>query len=130
RLDVERIDRKDVASQLLVRPGVLRQHDYPVRLIDERAFFRNEVQSVIDRIDQQHVEVPQGGNRLALALGHLEPDRLPFRRAELAVDPRRSLPNLAQVAYVRANVLPRRLEKRPELDLAAQLGVVAQKLLV
>src|SRR5205809_921247 len=130
RCDVDRVDRKHVFSQLLMRTGILRQHDQAALLVQQRAFLGDQVETVVDRVDEKHVKILQRRDRLALALSDLEPDRLPVRRAQLDVDPRGGLLDLSQVANISRHVLARRLEESPELDLSAELGMVAQHLLV
>src|SRR5487761_897690 len=98
--------------------------------VDERALLDHEVQAVVNGVDQQHVVVLQRRDRLALALADLQAYRLPGVGAELAVDSPDGLPDLSQVAAVDGNVLARRLKESPELHLAAQLGMVAQQLVV
>ena len=92
--------------QLLVCAGVLGQHDDAVVSVDERAFLGHKVEAVVDRIDEQHVEVAQRGHGLAHALAEVEPDRRPSATAVSPVDAMRCAPDEPQVVAVDGDILP------------------------
>ena len=114
--DVERVHAHDPVSELLVRPGVLREHDHTVALVHQRRFLRDEVQPVEDRVHEQDVELLVRGDRGDEVVLDHELDGRPAVLLEPVVDTPRLALDRAQVLGVLRDVLPRGVEQGKHPD--------------
>src|SRR5919108_457179 len=124
--DVERVHGQRPLAELLVHPRVLRQDQHAVALVHERGLLRDEVETVVDRVHEQRVELLVGGHRLREVVADLEVDRRPALALESVVHiPRRAL-DRPQVLGVLRDVLPRRVEQGQHRDAPVHLRVLAE----
>ena len=126
-LHVERVDRQRELAQLLVRARVLAQDRDPVALVDQRPLLGHQVHPVEHRVDDHHVVVLVGGDRLVQVVAQLQVDRHPVRRAVAVVDHGHQRLDPLQVLGVLGHVLPRGHQLRRERDPLAELGVLLEE---
>ena len=106
-------------------PGVLREDEHAVALVHERRLLRDEVEPVVDRVDEQHVELLVRGDRLRRSR--------PAMRRSMGSQPsrwKRSLTRASRRAGSRprysdvlGDVLPRRVEQGQHADAPAAAPV-------
>ena len=71
-----------------MRAGVLGQDEHAVALVHERRLLRDEVESVEDRVHEQHVVLLVGGDRRGEVVRDAQRERLPARRCRTGRSPR------------------------------------------
>ena len=96
-------------------------------LVDHRPLLGDEVHAVEHRVDDQHVVVLVGGDRLLQVVAQLQLDRHPVRRAVAVVDHRHDRLDPLQVLRVLGDVGSGRHQLGDERDPLAELGVLLEE---
>ncbi len=125
---VVRVHDHRVRAQLLVRPGLPRQHQRAPLVGDDRHLLRDQVHPVPDGVDERHVRQPVRRQRPREVVLEIQHDRRPPRGAELLVDRVRHPLHLGRVLPVHGEVLPRGVGERDVHDPLAPLGPPGQQL--
>ena len=84
--DVERGRPQRRGTEAFPSTGLGGEREHPGPFVDERALGRDQVQTVADRVDQEHVGPAQQRHGPREVILHVEQDRLPGVGAELLVD--------------------------------------------
>src|ERR671934_381096 len=109
--DVERVHRERPLAELLVHTRVLGEDEHAVALVHERRLLGDEVEAVVDRVHEQHVELLVGRDRLREVVADLEVDRRPPVLLEAVVHDARGALDRAQILGVLGDVLAGRVEE-------------------
>ena len=125
-LDVERVHRDGKGAELLVHPGVLRQHEHAVAAVHQAALLGHQVHPVEDRVDDEGVEQLVGGHRLREVVVEAQVDRLPVGGAVFEVHVGGEPPDLVHVLDVLVDVLPAGHQEGEECHPLGQLRVVLE----
>ena len=119
-LDVVRVHRERRRLQLVVRAGLGREAQHAVAAVDDRPFLGDEVESVAQRVDEQHVVALHARDGTGEVVAVVEQDRHPVARRPAVVDARHGLLDLVLVREVLGEALARRVHHRDEHDPAPQ----------
>ena len=103
------LDADAVRAQFLVSAGRLGKDQHSRTLIDDRSLFGHQVHAVENRIYQQYVIGPIGGQRAMDVLSKVKPGGFPGFVTEPGIDPGNGRPHQLQVLPVGVDVLSRRL---------------------
>ena len=114
--DVERVDAEREVAELVVRAGVLGQHEHPVARVDERRLLRDEVQPVEDGVHEQHVVLLVRRDGAGEVVLDAQVDRHPTGARVPVVHAARLALDRAEVLGVLGDVLARRVEQREHPD--------------
>ena len=108
-------------------PVFSRQNRHAGALVHHRPLLGDEVHAVEHRVDDQHVVVLVGGDRLLEVVAQLQLDRHPVRRPVAVVDHGHDRLDPLQVLRVLGHVGPRRHQLGDERDPLAELRVLLQE---
>ena len=77
-IHIARRNHQRAGLELLARPGSFREHHNPIPAVDQRAFLGDQVHTVSNRINQQHVVQLQRRNGSRIAFAGQNAHRLPL----------------------------------------------------